>query len=69
MLVSLVLSGMAADAVKWSFKLVGDNTKNPALEITATVAPGYHMYAVENPAGGSNPLEFFFDLKGCTQDG
>ncbi len=69
MLVSLVLSGLAADAVKWSFKLVGDNTKNPALEITATVAPGYHMYAVENPAGGSNPLEFFFDLKGCTQNG
>ncbi len=69
MVIAAVLTASAADAVKWSFKLVGDNTKNPALEITATVAPGYHMYAVENPAGGSNPLEFFFDLKGCTQDG
>lgn len=69
MVLAALFSMSAADAVKWSFKLVGDNTKSPAIEITATVAPGYHMYAVENPAGGSNPLEFFFDLKGCSREG
>jgi thiol:disulfide interchange protein DsbD len=60
---------MAADAVTWSFKLVGDNTTNPAVEATATVTPGYHMYSQDNPPGGSNPLEFYFDVKGCRLDG
>ncbi len=60
---------MAADAVTWSFKLVGDNTANPAVEATATVTPGYHMYSQDNPPGGSNPLEFYFDVKGCRLDG
>lgn len=68
-LVVVAISMWAADAVSWSMKLVGDNTDHPAVEITATVAPGYHMYAVENPPGGSNPLEFFFDVKGCRLDG
>ncbi|MDE6669728.1 MAG: thiol:disulfide interchange protein, partial [Muribaculaceae bacterium] len=68
-LVVVAVSMWAADAVSWSMKLVGDNTDHPAVEITATVAPGYHMYAVENPPGGSNPLEFFFDVKGCKLDG
>ncbi len=68
-LVVVAVSMWAADAVNWSMKLVGDNTDHPAVEITATVAPGYHMYAVENPPGGSNPLEFFFDVKGCRLDG
>ncbi|MCH5169635.1 MAG: hypothetical protein J1F27_08335, partial [Prevotellaceae bacterium] len=63
------LTGFAADAVTWSYKLVGDNTATPAIEATATIAPGYHMYSVDNPAGGSNPLEFYFDLKGCKLDG
>ncbi|MDE5876483.1 MAG: thioredoxin family protein [Muribaculaceae bacterium] len=68
-LIVVAVSMWAADAVSWSMKLVGDNTDHPAVEITATVAPGYHMYAVENPPGGSNPLEFFFDVKGCKLDG
>lgn len=68
-LIVVAVSMWAADAVSWSMKLVGDNTDHPAVEITATVAPGYHMYAVENPPGGSNPLEFFFDVKGCRLDG
>lgn len=63
------MTAMAANAVSFSFRLVGDNTDKPAVEVTATVAPGYHMYAVDNPAGGSNPLEFFFDVKGCRLDG
>lgn len=60
---------MAADAVNWTIKLVGDNTQHPAIEAKAIISPGYHMFAIENPSGGSNPLEFFFDLKGCKLDG
>lgn len=59
----------AADAVNWTIKLVGDNTETPSIEMTAYVQPGYHLYAVDNPAGGSNPLEFFFEVKGCKTDG
>ena len=68
LLIAMVVSAVAAD-VTWSYKIVGDNTPSPALEITATVAPGYHLYAVENPAGGSNPLVFNFTPKGCKLDG
>lgn len=64
-----VITGFSANPVSWSYRLVGDNTMSPAIEATATVSPGYHMYAIENPPGGSNPLEFFFDLKGCKLDG
>ncbi|MDE6017598.1 MAG: thioredoxin family protein [Muribaculaceae bacterium] len=55
----------AADAVKWDIKLVGDGTDSPKIEATATISPGYHLYSIDNPAGGSNPLVFFFDTKGC----
>lgn len=58
-----------ADAVTWRIKLVGDGTDHPAVEIKADVAPGYHLYAMDNPEGGSMPLQFFFDLKGCKLDG
>lgn len=63
------MAAFAADAVSWSYRLVGDNTASPAIEATATVTPGYHLYSQDNPAGGSNPLVFYFDLKGCTLDG
>lgn len=59
----------AADAVKWNIKLVGDNTEHPAVQATATIAPGYHFYSIDNPAGGSNPAQFHFDLSGCKLDG
>lgn len=65
----VTIAAFGADAVQWSFKLTGDNTATPAVVITANVQPGYHMYSVDNPAGGSQPLEFFFDLKGCKLDG
>ncbi|MBD5204399.1 MAG: thiol:disulfide interchange protein [Bacteroidales bacterium] len=68
-LLIVAIAAMAADAVKWDIKLTGDNTDHPAVEITATVSPGYHLYAMNNPAGGSNPLEIFFDVKGCKLDG
>ena len=63
------LLSYADGPVSWSFKLKGDNTATPVIEATATISPGYHLYAIENPAGGSNPLQFFFDVKGCKLDG
>ncbi len=67
-LLVFAMAAFAADAVSWSYRLVGDNTASPAIEATATVTPGYHLYSQDNPAGGSNPLVFYFDLKGCTLD-
>ncbi|MDE6342816.1 MAG: thioredoxin family protein [Muribaculaceae bacterium] len=61
----LAMAGFAADAVKWDIKLVGDGTDSPKVVATATIAPGYHLYSIDNPAGGSNPLVFYFDTKGC----
>ncbi|MDE7346581.1 MAG: thioredoxin family protein [Muribaculaceae bacterium] len=61
----LSLSGFAADAVKWDIKLVGDGTDSPSVVATATIDPGYHLYSIDNPAGGSNPLVFYFDTTGC----
>lgn len=58
-----------ADAVKWSFKIVGDKTENPSIVATATISPGYHLYAQNNPSGGSNPLQFYFDVKGAKKVG
>lgn len=69
MFLPMAIGAMAADAVSWTIKLVGDNTDSPSIQATATIAPGYHMYAVDNPAGGSNPLEFYFDVKGCKLNG
>ncbi len=68
-LVFATLTAMGADGVAWSIKLIGDGTDHPAVEVTANVAPGFHLYDMNNPAGGSQPMQFFFDLKGCTLDG
>lgn len=62
-------SMMAADAVKFSAKVVGEGTESPAIQITANVGPTYHLYAMDNPAGGSNPIVFRYDLKGAKLDG
>lgn len=69
MAVGVAISATAADAVKWDIKLVGDNTETPSVVATATIQPGYHFYAIDNPAGGSNPAQFFFDLSGCSLKG
>lgn len=71
-LITFLMTAVAtitADIVDWSFKLVGDNTETPALEMTATVQPGYHLFSVDNPEGGSMPMSFFIDVKGCKLDG
>ena len=67
MLTTLV--GMASNEVSWTYKITGDNTPNPVLEMTATVKPGFHMYSQDNPEAGGVPLTFNFDLKGCVLDG
>ncbi len=59
----------AAEAVQWDIRLVGDGTDSPKVVATATIAAGYHLYSVDNPAGGSNPLVFYFDTKGCQTAG
>lgn len=64
-----VICSFAADAVNWTISLTGDKTDHPAIVITAKINPGYHLYAIDNPAGGSMPLKFFFDVKGCKLKG
>lgn len=65
----LCMTGLTAySQVTWSYNIKGDKTEHPALEITATIAPGYHLYSMDNTEGG-NPLEFFFSFKGAKADG
>ena len=40
----------AAD-VNWSYKLIGDGTDSPSVEITALVPAGHHLYAANTKAG------------------
>lgn len=70
-LVSLLcaLGSFAQNAVSWSFRLIDDKTDHPSVEIKAQISKGYHMYAVDNPAGGSQPLKFYIDAKGAKLDG
>ena len=65
LLMLLVAAVAFAQPVAWSFKLVGDKTESPSVKITATVAPGFHLYSQDNPDGGGVPLQFFVDTKGC----
>lgn len=65
----LPIFAFAQDPVEWSFKLVGDKTETPTLEMTAYIEDGFHLFAIENPPGGSNPLSFYFETKGCKTDG
>lgn len=69
LLLSLIcLCGLNAwGQVTWSYNIKGDNTEHPALEITADIAPGYHMYSSDTEAG--TQLEFFFSFKGAKASG
>lgn len=65
-----VLFGTAMDPVKWNISVKNDNTDHPSIVITAIVEPGYHLYAQNNPPGGSQPMNFtLYDLKGATASG
>ncbi len=59
----------AAASVQWSYKLVGDGTASPSVEITAAVPAGYHLYAQDNPAGGGSPLKIYVEGAGVKADG
>lgn len=64
-----VLCVTAQEAVSWSYKLVDNNTDHPAIVMTANIHPGYHLYDINNPVGGSNPLVFSFETVGCKISG
>ena len=64
-----VANVLAADQVKWSYRVTGDNTPTPSLEITAVIAPGFHLYAQDNPDGGGVPLSFHVTTEGCKAQG
>lgn len=68
-LIVCAAQSFGASQVKWSYKVVGDNTESPTLEITASVAPGFHLYSQDNPEGGGVPLSFRFNLTGCRTNG
>lgn len=68
-LMLLCVVSALADQVSWTYRIIGDKTENPSLEISASIAPGFHLYAMDNPAGGSEPLVFYFDVKGCKLSG
>lgn len=68
LLLSMVIA-FAANPVTWTIKLVGDNSPTPSIEAKAVIEPGYHLFSIDNPEGGSNPLEFLFETKGCKLDG
>lgn len=64
-----VANVLAAEQVKWSYRVTGDNTPTPSLEITAVIAPGFHLYAQDNPDGGGVPLSFHITTEGCKAQG
>lgn len=66
---TFALVSAAAEHVGWSYKIIGDNTANPAIEITADIDRGYHLYSLDNPEGGAGALVIHLDMKGCRADG
>jgi thiol:disulfide interchange protein DsbD len=70
LLLSMVSLNAKADPVTWSAEIKNSGTENPELVISATIAPGFHLYAPSSPEGGPVPLQFFFeDLKGVSLSG
>lgn len=63
------LSAYGTDNVSWTYSIKGENTATPSLEMTATIANGYHLYAIDNPEGGGMPLNIHMDFKNCVPDG
>lgn len=67
-LLGFALSSIGAE-VTWSYRITGDNTASPTLEITAAIGSGYHLYAMDNPPGGGVPLTIKLKYEGCAPDG
>lgn len=68
-IIAIAASASGADHVTWSYRVIGDNTAAPSLEMTAAIAPGFHLYSQDNPEGGGVPLSFRFTFEGCAADG
>lgn len=67
---SVSVVAAAADHVKWTATIKGENTPAPEVVVTAVIDAGFHLYAPSNPAGGAMPLELYFEnLKGVTLAG
>lgn len=64
-----IMQAFGAGEVSWSYKVVGDNTATPAIEITAKVANKCHLYSQDNNPQGGVPLSFNFKCDGCATDG
>lgn len=63
-------TAVANTPVVWATTLSENANGAPELKITATIAPGYHLYAPSNPPGGATPLTFqFLDMKGVSTVG
>lgn len=60
---------LCAEQVNWEYGLVGDNTTTPAIEISAKISRGFHLYAIDNPEGGAGALDIKFNMIGCKADG
>lgn len=55
----------ALETVKWSSQIINAKSDNPAIEISVSISPGYHLYSPSNPPGGATPLSInFFNIKG-----
>lgn len=63
-LISIV--AYAQSPVNWTIKLIGNNTDSPAVQMTATIDAGYHMYSTDNDPMAGMPLEFFIEPVGAT---
>lgn len=69
-LLSLSVHAQVYDPVQWQTEVIekGDNTYD--LVITATIEPGWHLYAQEVPEGGPIPTSFsFHSSEGVTLNG
>lgn len=56
---------LKADPVTWTYKLIDEGTDHPALQMTATIAPGYHLYNFDHK-GMENPLNISVRPDGAT---
>lgn len=56
-------------AVKWTASLSDVTDRSATITISAEIAPGYHLFAASNPEGGSLPLVFKMETRGCRLDG
>lgn len=54
-----------ANPVTWSYKIVDDGTDHPSVQMTATIAPGYHLYNFDHK-GMENPLSISIRPDGAT---